>query len=81
MLEFCGFPVLIVMSVTILRGFGKAKWFYGSFLAPFIHYSSITPCLGFVSIRQWKFADRTVNKLVLLVAVLPDFIPRCTSER
>jgi len=46
------------MSVTILTGFDKAKWFYDSFSAPFIHYSSITPFLGFVSIRLWKLADR-----------------------
>jgi hypothetical protein len=80
-LEFCGFPLLIVMSVTILTGFDKAKWFYDSFLVPFIHYSGITPCLGFVSVRQWKLADRTLNKLLILFALLPDFIPRCTLTR
>jgi len=73
--------MLIVMYVTILTGFDKAKWFYDSFLASFIHYSNITACLGFVSTRQRKLADRTVNKLFLLIAVLPDFVPRCTSER
>ena len=80
MLEFCGFPLIIVMSVTILTGFDKAKWFYDSFLVLFIHYSSITPCLGFLSIRQRKPVDRTANKLLPLFAVLPGFIPRCTSE-